>query len=169
MKLIKNIILVTALFFAITANAQKQLSFTEVTANTKEITTSYFNDYINLDFESMRPQMHDDISFNDTTAKLIFGTELVAGKAKVFENFKKNYAAIVEMKSETIRTIFSSNVGIFEIELTYRFKAGPEKIITITKMPLVITLTVKDGKIMEHRDYGDYTHFIVQYSSQAKK
>lgn len=168
MKLIKNITLVTLLFFAITMNAQK-LSFSEITANTKETTTRYFNDYIQLDFEAMKAQMNDNISFNDTTAKLIFGIELVEGKTQVFENFKKTYAAIVEMKSEVIRTMFSSNVGVFEIQLTYKFKVDAEKIITIKKMPLIIVLTIKDDKISEHRDYGDYNHFLEQYSAQTKK
>lgn len=150
-------------------NAQKKPSFSEITAKTKSITTTYFNDYINLDFDSMKSQMNDSISFNDTTAKLIFGIELVEGKAKVYKNFKKTYAAIVEMKSEVVRTMFSSHVGIFEIQLTYKFKVDKEKIITIKKMPLIVVLTVNGNKIIKHRDYGDYNHFLGQYSSQAKE
>jgi ketosteroid isomerase-like protein len=168
MKLIKNATFIVTLFFVITMNAQ-ELSFSEATANTKEITTRYFNDYMNLDFEAMKKQANDDISFNDTTANLIFGVELVEGKIQVFENFNKTYAAILEMKPKFIRTLFSSNVGVFEIELTYQFKADSDKIITIKKMPLIVVLTVKDGKINEHRDYGDYNHFLQQYTKQTKK
>jgi limonene-1,2-epoxide hydrolase len=166
MGLRKITFLITTLCFTITVNAQKKQSFSDVTANTKEVTTTYFNDYISLNFEAMKKQASDDISFDDTTAKLIFGVELIKGKKKVFENFKNTYAVIVEMKSDIKRTIFSSNVGIFEIELTYKFEATPDKIITITKMPLIVCLTVKDGKIIEHRDYGDYNHFLEQYKIQ---
>lgn len=166
MGLRKISILITTFCFTIAMNAQKKLSFSDVTANTKEITTKYFNDYINLDFEAMKNQASDDISFDDTTAKLIFGIELVQGKKMVFENFKNTYAVIIEMKAAIKRTIFSSNIGIFEIELTYKFEASADKIITISKMPLIVTLTVKDGKIIEHRDYGDYNHFLDQYKKQ---
>ena len=161
-------IILVVLFITVQVSAQQKLSFRDVTENTKEITTSYFNNYINLDFDALEKLANNNISFNDTTAKLIFGIELIEGKTKVFENFKKTYAAIIEMKADIIRTIFSSNVGVFELELTYKFKAGPETVITIRKMPLVVTLTVKDGKIIEHRDYGDYNHFLEQYNSQVK-
>lgn len=166
MGLKKISILVMTLCFTITMNAQKKLSFSDVTANTEKITTKYFNDYINLDFEAMKQQASNDISFDDATAKLIFGIELIKGKAKVFENFKKTYAGILEMKATIKRTIFSSNVGIFEIELTYKFEAGKNKIITINKMPLIVTLTIKDDKVFEHRDYADYNVFLEQYKKQ---
>lgn len=166
MGLKKISILVMTLCFTITMNAQKKVSFSEVTANTKKITTKYFNDYINLDFDAMKQQASDDISFDDATAKLIFGIELIKGKTKVFENFEKTYAGILEMKANIKRTIFSSNVGIFEIELAYKFKTRKNKIITISKMPLIVTLTVKDDNIIEHRDYADYNVFLEQYKKQ---
>ncbi len=165
----KKKILLVLLFVGAIIYAQEQPSFSDTSANTKEITTRYFNDYIALDFEAMQPLMDNDISFNDATAKLIFGIELVEGKTQVVENFKKTYAAIVEMKSEVIRTLFSSNVGVFEIQLTYKFKVETGKTITIKKMPLIVILTVKDDKISEHRDYGDYNHFLEQYKKQSNQ
>lgn len=36
-------------------------------------------------------------------------------------------------------------------------------------MPLIVILTVENGKIIEHRDYGDYNYFIDQYNRQIKK
>ena len=165
----KTKLLVLLLFTSTIFFAQKRSSFSDITEVTKKITTSYFKNYIQLDFDKMKNQMNDSISFNDTTAKLIFGTKLIDGKKVVFENFKKTYAAITEMKSDIKRTIFSSNVGVFEIELTYKFKATDKKIITISKMPLIIILTVKNGKIIEHRDFGDYNIFLEQYQKQLKK
>ncbi len=146
--------------------AQKKLSFSDITGNTKKISTKYFNDYIKLNFEGMKSQMHDSISFNDPTAKSIFGIELIEGKTKVLENLKKTYEAIVEMKSEPIRTMFSSNVGIFEVQLTYKFKVDNKKTITINNMPLIVVLYVEKGEIIKHRDYGDYNNFLVQYKKQ---
>ena len=89
-------------------------------------------------------------------------------KPMFFESFKKNYAAIIEMKQESVRTIFSSDTRIFEIIIKWKFNAGPEKVIAI-EMPLIAVLTVKEGLVIEHRDYEDYNYFIKQYKSQMKK
>jgi len=158
-------ILVVILFLSTTIYAQEKVSFSEATSITKKITVKYFSDYFKLDFDAMKDNMHDDISFHDPTAELIMGTRLVEGRTNVYESFKKNYAAIIEMKQEPIRTIFSSTTGIFEIIIKYRFNDGPDKMITI-EMPLVVVLTVKDGKVIEHRDYADYNYFIEQYNTQ---
>ena len=72
------------------------------------------------------------------------------------------------MKQETIRTIFSSNTGIFEINLVWKLKNGPDKLITFN-MPLIVVLTIENGKVIGHRDYGDYNYFIEQYNHQIKK
>ena len=168
MKIQKYTTLLVLLFIVTIASAQEKPSFKDITANTKKVATSYFNNYINLDFKAMSNQANEAISFNDTTAKLIFGIELVEGKKAVFENFKVTYASIVEMKSEVIRTMFSSNVGIFETQLTYTFKVSAEKTITISKMPLIVILTVKEDKVIKHRDYADYNHFLEQYNNQLK-
>jgi hypothetical protein len=36
------------------------------------------------------------------------------------------------------------------------------------KMPLVVVLTVKGGKVIQHRDFGVYNYFIEQYNTQMK-
>lgn len=158
-------VLVLMLFMSTSIHAQA--SFTESTSLTEQITTKYFEDYFNLDFDAMEDNMHDDISFHDPTAELIMGSKLVEGKVNVYENFKKSYASIIEMKQESIRTIFSSNTGIFEIIIKWKLNAGPDKEVAI-EMPLIIVLTIKDGKVIEHRDYGDYNFFMEQYQSQMK-
>lgn len=142
--------------------AQENAVFKENTAITREICAKYFDAYIKLDFESMKEMMHDSISFQDPTAGLIFGWKKVEGKTNVYENFKKSYATIIEMKEDRTRTIFSSNTGVFELMLTWKFMSAKNREIKIN-MPLVVVLTVKEGKVIEHRDYGDYNYFVEQY------
>jgi len=148
--------------------AQKSTMFRDSTTICKEVTSKYFNAYINLEFDTMMPMMHDGISFQDPTAKFVFGGKKIEGKINVYENFKTSYASIIKMKQETIRTIFSSNTGLFEINLVWKLKNGPDKIITIN-MPLIVVLTIENGKVIRHRDYGDYNYFIEQYNNQIKK
>lgn len=165
---LKKILFITLLLLSVSTYAQKSTPFVDSTAISKEVTSKYFTAYFNLDFDSMQSMMHDNISFEDPTARFVFGGKKIEGKTNVYENFKKSYSSIIEMNQETIRTIFSSNTGIFEINLTWKFKKGPDKVITIN-MPLIIILTVENGKVIEHRDYGDYNYFIKQYSLQINK
>tara|TARA_R110002049_G_scaffold297504_1_gene486465 strand:+ start:71 stop:601 length:531 start_codon:yes stop_codon:yes gene_type:complete len=167
-KSLRKLFFILLTFVSISAFAQKSTIFNDSTSITKEITSKYFNAYFNLDFDTMKSIMHDKISFHDPTAKFLFGGKKVMGKIDVYDNFKKSYAAIIEMKQKTIRTIFSSNTGVFELNLVYKFNNGPDQIITI-EMPLIVILTVEDGKVIEHRDYADYNYFMEQYNNQLKK
>lgn len=164
----KKILLILLAFVSISAFAQKNTIFNDRTSITKEVASKYFKAYFNLDFDTMKSIMHDSISFNDPTAKYLFGGKKVVGKINVYDNFKKSYASIIEMKQETIRTIFSSNTGVFELNLVYKFNNDPDQIITI-EMPLIVILKVENGKVIEHRDYADYNYFMEQYNNQLKK
>jgi len=165
---LNRIFLIPFIIFASTTYAQKSVSFADSTAICKKVSNEYFEAYFNLDFDSMLNIMHDSISFQDPTARFVFGGKKIDGKDKVYENFKQSYASILEMKQDPIRTIFSSNTGIYEINLTWKFKNSPEKIISI-EMPLIVILTVENGKVIEHRDYGDYHYFIDQYNHQLSQ
>jgi len=164
----KKLLFMALTLVSISIYAQKSTTFNDSTTICKGVTSKYFNAYIDLDFDTMMSFMHDGISFQDPTARFVFGGKKVEGKINVYENFKKSYASIIEMKQETIRTIFSSNTGIFEINLVWALKNGPDKLITIN-MPLIVVLTIENGKVIEHRDYGDYNYFIEQYNHQIKK
>jgi len=170
LQLKKMFVLTIILFISVTMspnNVHANTEFYEANTVTKNVTEKYFAAYFDLDFETLKELMHDDISFADPTADLIFHSEKVIGKDAVYENFKKGYASITEMTQTPIRTIYSSNTGIYEINIEFKFKEGAN-IISIN-MPLVIILTIKDGKVIEHRDYGDYNHFLRQYNDQRNK
>ena len=163
----KQIVVMILLFFVSAMNAQENNAFNKRTALTKEVATKYFKAYVGLQFDAMKPLVHEAISFEDPTAKLVFEGKKIEGKQQVFENFKTGYASILEMKQESIRTIFSSDTGIFEINLTWKLKVDSTKTIRI-KMPLIVILTIENGKVIKHRDYGDYNYFIKQYNEQIK-
>ena len=167
-KSLRNIFVILLAFVSIFNYSQSNSMFKDSTSLSKDVTTRYFNAYMNLDFKSMKLVMHDSITFYDPTAKLVFGGNKIKGKTKVYEYFLNSYASIIEMKQSTIRTIFSSNTGVFELNFVYKFKNGSGQIFTID-MPLIVILTIKNGKIIEHRDYADYNYFMKQYNQQLKK
>jgi ketosteroid isomerase-like protein len=156
------------LFFTLFTTIFSQANFKTTTAETEKIAQSYFTNYMNLDFDANTVLMHDSISFADPTAKLIFGGKYVEGKAAVLANFKSAYASITKMSYKLNRTMISSYTAVYEIDLHWEFKSGPAGKLIKIDMPLVVILTIKDGKIFSHRDYGDYTYFTKQYGEQSK-
>lgn len=162
----KKIILFALVLGFISTNSQAQQKFNESTANTKKIATKYFNTYLDLDFESLRKMMHQNISFEDPTAKHIFGGVKQEGIENVYKNFKNAYASIIEMKQKNLQAFFSSETGVFKFTITWSYRSNQlNKVITVS-MPLVIVLTVNDNKVVKHVDYGDYTEYLKQIKQQ---
>ncbi|MGH9946287.1 MAG: nuclear transport factor 2 family protein [Pyrinomonadaceae bacterium] len=163
----KKYAILLILFAAFAANAQ-QNKFAETTAATKGIATKYFDLYMAMDWDKMEPLMHADITFEDPTAHGMFGDKRPVGKADVLKNFREGYASLTGMKAKLSRTFFSSNAAAFELDLIFGFRNRQNGITTIT-MPLVVTLLIKDGKVIEHRDFGDYTEYVRQVKASQEK
>ncbi|MFT5232639.1 MAG: hypothetical protein ACI9UK_001501 [Candidatus Krumholzibacteriia bacterium] len=150
------------------AMAQDELSFADLTSATEELATQYVNLYYDLKFDEMEPLMHAEISFEDPTANTIFGAEIVSGKKMVMENFHTAFAGISSMELEKVRTFASGEVAVFEMVITWTFGVGDGKEVTIRDMPLIQVITIADGLVISHRDYGDYRIFATQYREQTK-
>ena len=76
-KTTKKIFILAIILLPIPILAEKSTVFRDNTDITKEITTNYFNAYMGLDFDSMKTMMHDNISFEDPTARFVFGGSIV--------------------------------------------------------------------------------------------
>lgn len=164
-------VIILILIATITVGAQnpQKNEFIDATARTREIATRYFDLYMAMDWDKLETMLHADGSFQDPTAALLFSGEKESGKAAMMKKFREGYASLTSMKADLSRTFFSSSVGVFELDLTFGFRNRQNGITTIT-MPLVVVITVKDGKVIEHRDYGDYTEYLKQLrAAQAKQ
>lgn len=161
--------LVTALLIIISFNAFAQRpSFRDSTAMTKTISTQYFEGYMAMKFDEMAKLMHNDVSFDDPTSRYTIGWDKVEGKDNVVNFFKTNYSSIIEFKPTMQRSYFSSNEGVFQMDLTFKFTMeGKKDPLTIT-MPLTTVITVKGNKVIAHRDLGDYVVYMQQLRAQLK-
>lgn len=155
------------LLAATAASAQQKDKFEKNTEVTKEVAGKYFGYYMALDWNKIEPLMHDEITFDDPTAELAIGWQNKPGKANLMKHFREGYAAIIKMTPNLTRSFFSGDVAVFEMNLEFSFKGGNDKVFTI-RMPLVTILRVKDGKIIEHRDYGDYREYLKQLAEVRK-
>lgn len=164
----KYIIILTILFTHLAIDAQQKITFKDATDVTQDIATKYFNAYMAIDWNKLDALAHDEITFEDPTAELLFGEKKPAGKQAVMKNFRDTYASITNMTPKLTRTFFSGNSGIFEMDLSFSFKNRQNGITTIT-MPLVVVITVKNGKVIAHRDYGDYREYVKQMKAAQEK
>lgn len=166
MKIVPAII-VLMIAAAVSIAQQPQNRFRETTAATEEVATQYFNSYMALDWDKLEPLMHADITFEDPTGTLLFGENRPAGKANVIGGFRTGLVALTHMTPKIKRRFFSGSAAVFEMDLTFGFRNRQKQEVNII-MPLVIVLKVKDGKVIEHRDYGAYREYVKQFAAASK-
>lgn len=142
--------------------------FAEVTAATSPVADAYFRAYIALDWDALEPLLGENASFKDPTAEHVFGGKLFEGKDVVAAHFRQGYANVSQMSFAPLRVLHAGNYGIYEGELTWklRLRVGGE---LQTTMPFTCILRVEDGKVVEHRDYGDYTPFIAALEERQRQ
>lgn len=148
------------LFGALPAEAQQEpQDYAQITAETSPVADAYFRAYIALDWDALEPLVGKDASFRDPTAEHVFGGKLFEGKDAVMAHFRQGYAGVSWMKFAPTRTIKAGNYAIYEGDLSWSIKlrAGGK---LETTMPFVCILRVEDGKVVEHRDHGDYAPFL---------
>lgn len=148
------LIAAAAVFYSIAAASASP------TPSIVEAAQKYLAAYSAFDMEKMAPLISDDMVFTDPTKPLetnggepfihsgkdaVLGA--LGGYAKLYKEFSLDY---------DIRRYFESNGAvIFEGDITYNILTDDQQTLTGTA-PIVTIITVKDGKIVEHRDYYDY-------------
>jgi len=157
------------------------ISFAQKEVNTNmKIAMDYMEAYGNWDFDKMKTFYSENIHFEDPTAKEAFKQSFVFdGKENVynffknvfkdkFENNKPPHVDFIIEKSFTsgLYTIINST---FECVLpTSWFKENSNETVLIS-IPFTTILTIENGLIKKHVDYGDYTKYFEQINSQIKK
>lgn len=154
------------------------ISFAQTKSNT-EIAISYMKAYGDWDFDTMKTFYAEDIHFEDPTAKEAFkqpfafdGKENVYNFFKnvfkdAFENDKPPFVNFIIERSFTSgsHTIINST---FECVLpTTWFKKDSNETVFVS-IPFTTILTIENGLITKHVDYGDYSKYSEQIKAQLK-
>ena len=139
--------------------AQERPDFETSTATALSVGEQYFDAYIARDWDRLAPMLADDVTFQDTTAQYVFGGEKHEGKDPLLAFFRKGYSGISRMEFDLDRRFGSSDNAIFEGTLDWAVDMGGGRIVSAS-MPMVVILTIHDGKVVKHRDYADYRPFL---------
>lgn len=135
-------------------------TFAQASQATRSVAEPYFEAYIARQWDRLAPLLAEQGSFEDPTATLVFGPVKQAGKAATLQNFRDGYAAIRHMAFHASRVFVSGEHAVFEGTLDWTLAlAGGRQAVT-TGMPFITVLRVVDGRVVEHRDYADYTPFL---------
>lgn len=142
-----------------TANTPKPPSYPEITAATAPVADAYFAAYIAHDWDTLEQLLTEDASFQDPTAKHIFGSVPSNGRTAIMKGFRVGYASISHMEFVKNRRLISGETAIYEGALHWGTDLGNGTIIDIVT-PMVLVLNVVNGKVGRHVDYVDYAPFV---------
>ncbi len=142
-----------------TPNTPKPPSYAAITSATAPVADAYFAAYVGNDWDALEPLLAEAAAFHDPTAKRIFGGVLSEGRTAMMERFRTGYASISHMEFVKNRSLISDESAIYEGALHWGTDIGDGTMVD-SVTPMVIVLTVVDGKITRHIDYVDYAPFI---------
>ncbi|MEN7538551.1 nuclear transport factor 2 family protein [Aurantiacibacter flavus] len=133
--------------------------YTAVSAATAPVAEAYFQAYTSRDWDALEGLLADNATFRDPTATLVFGGVESVGREAMMERFRLGYAGITHMEFTPFRQIVSGDVALAEGALHWGLDLGEGHTVD-SVTPMVIVLTLADGKVVEHRDYVDYAPFL---------
>lgn len=134
-------------------------SLAERSKQTEAVAKPYFEAYIARDWDRLEMLLDDKATFDDATALPVFGALGKKGKAEMAKFFRENYASIRSMRFMPASQFASGEHMVFIGEL--EFSMGVSDGVTVeARMPFVVRLQVRDGKVLEHLDTADYKPFV---------
>lgn len=168
MKALFTALSVSLLMFASPGLAQTpSTTYADAANATKDVGEAYFAAYIARDWDAMEVLMAEENSFRDDTAALVFGAVKYLGKDNMLKGFREGYASVTHMDFKPIRRMFAGHFAVFEGNLDWGINLDGGRVVN-SEMPFVVILRVEDGKVVEHRDYADYSPFLDAMRSQKK-
>ena len=143
----------------IAAQEAQRPTYGSVGEATAPVADAYFAAYIGRDWDALEPLLDEASSFEDPTATYVFGGVKSDGREAMMERFREGYAGITHMDFVKTRRMISADTAIYEGSLEWGLDLGSGTVVD-SVTPMVIILTVRDGKVVQHRDYVDYAPFI---------
>lgn len=154
-------LLATALAACTCAAAEpaKPPSHAAVSAATLDVAARYFAAYVDRRWDDLAPLLGEQASFQDPTAERLFGSVRHQGREAILRLYREGYAAITAMHFVPMRRFASGAVAVFEGQLDWTLRLPDGRLIR-SVAPMVTTLRVADGRVVEHVDLLDYQPFV---------
>ncbi|MBO0323626.1 nuclear transport factor 2 family protein [Muricauda sp. CAU 1633] len=129
---------------------------------------AYIKAYFSLDQEGFSSFLDDKVVWSDPTwSEVAPGNKPVEGKQNMLEHLKVATAGLSNMHYKIDYQFQSGNMYVFEGTLNYSWTDPNGKQFDFS-IREVSVLKTKEGKIIEHTDYGDFKTWREQYLNQSE-
>lgn len=141
--------------------AESKPRLADVSRQTADVADRYFKAYVDRRWDDLEPLVADSASFRDPTATLVFGSTEMRGKPAMMKAFRQNYAVLTSMTFAPSRRLISGEWALFEGDLSWTLRLRDGQFVS-SVTPIVVTLHVQDGLVVDHTDMVDYQPFVDQ-------
>lgn len=140
-------------------------AFDENTESTRDVADRYRDAYLSGDLTTQAWLMHDDIVFQDPTARVIGEAEgsPIEGAKTLIKRRRPMYEGVDSFELQIDRSFYANHHAVYMGTVSYRLKTGPKFV-----QPGVLALEVRDGKVRRHWDFVDYSVPSVEQSTREE-
>ncbi|MCV2369813.1 nuclear transport factor 2 family protein [Roseateles oligotrophus] len=149
------------------ATADPAAQYAALSSETRQLAERYLQAYLRKDWATLEPLMAEQIRFLDPTAKLVFGDVDQHGKPALLKYFHTVYPYIDTHEFKVGSSFVAGNKAVFIAETDWSF-AHPGLPVVRSKAPIILTLTVEDGRVIEHTEMADLQSFLNQRQALKK-
>jgi hypothetical protein len=130
-----------------------------LSAQTRDVAERYLQAYLSRDWQRLFPLMAENIRFADPSAKVVFGDLSQQGKPALMKYFSEVYAYVETHHFKRDRSTFAGQHAVFIGESDWSFSL-PGHVPVRSKTPLVLTLTVENGRVTDHQEIADFQSYL---------
>ena len=129
---------------------------------TQDVGNKYVQAYFSKDWDTVENMLAPNMTFYDVTAAVLFGSVPHEGKAHIIDFFRAAFSAIEQMEFDPVQVFHSGNYATYAGQLSWTLKTPSGRKIR-SVMPVLMSIRIEDGLVVEQRDYADYKPFIKAY------
>ncbi|MDT9000750.1 nuclear transport factor 2 family protein [Paucibacter sp. APW11] len=144
------------------SGSAKPPSFEAQSAATQAVAERYLRAYVAKDWDALGAELAEQGSFHDAAARLVFGELHPRGRKAVLDYFRQVYSVLTTHEFKLERAFFSGDYAVFSAVADWSFAPSGQPAVR-SKTPIVITLRVQNGQVLEHVDLTDYHPYLAAY------
>lgn len=139
----------------------------------QKISADYLNHYCNLEVQQLADYYTEESIWEDPTTSH-FGPDFngkVVGKENILSFLTEQLNSLSYLKVKYTGRFFAGEYAVYQGVWSSKLdgkQVGSQRKLVKIQMPFVVILRIKDGKVIHHQDYADYTTYQMQVMKQMK-
>ncbi|MEP1035549.1 hypothetical protein [Ekhidna sp.] len=149
-------------------------------SNTKSIALGYLKAFFDMNYESLASYYSDSSVWLDRSVKVIYPNpdhEIIQskGRSNIISDLKAGFQGVIDAKyiieEEFYSREFAVLYGTYSYKIPAKYFTGYESVDRILEfeLPINTILVIKDGKVLEHIEHGDWISWAGQTIKQLKE